>query len=51
MQEHIIAANEGNAVSLCAGHYMATGNIGMVYMQVLRFDAFNGCFSAFVAAE
>ena len=30
---HIIAANEGNAVALAAGHYLATGNPGVVYMQ------------------
>ena len=22
---HVVAANEGNAVALCAGHYIATG--------------------------
>lgn len=31
--EHIIAANEGNAVALAAGAYMATGKIPVVYMQ------------------
>lgn len=30
---HIIAPNEGNAVALAAGHYLSTGNIGLVYMQ------------------
>ena len=30
---HIIAANEGNAVALAAGHHMATRKIPMVYMQ------------------
>lgn len=30
---HIIAANEGAAVGLTAGHYLATGNPGVVYMQ------------------
>ncbi|MCM1030192.1 MAG: phosphonopyruvate decarboxylase [Oscillibacter sp.] len=30
---HIIAANEGAAVGLAAGHYLATGNPGVVYMQ------------------
>lgn len=30
---HIIAANEGNAIALAAGHYLATGNPGLVYMQ------------------
>ncbi len=32
-KNHIIAANEGNAVGLCAGHYLATGKPGVVYMQ------------------
>lgn len=30
---HIIAANEGNAVGIAAGHYMATKEIPVVYMQ------------------
>lgn len=30
---NFIAANEGAAVSLAAGHYLATGNAGCVYMQ------------------
>ena len=30
---HIIAANEGNATALAAGHYLATGSIPIVYMQ------------------
>lgn len=30
---HIIAANEGNAVGLAIGHYLATGTPGLVYMQ------------------
>jgi phosphonopyruvate decarboxylase len=30
---HIIAANEGGAVALAAGHYLATGRVGLVYMQ------------------
>ncbi len=30
---HIIAANEGNAVALAAGYYMATGKLPLVYMQ------------------
>ena len=30
---HIIAANEGGAVGLAMGHYLATGNIPVVYMQ------------------
>ncbi|MDF2544547.1 MAG: phosphonopyruvate decarboxylase [Herbinix sp.] len=32
-KEHIIAANEGNAVALAAGYHLATGKIGMVYLQ------------------
>ena len=31
--EHIITANEGNAVALAAGYHMSTGKIGAVYMQ------------------
>jgi len=31
--KHIIAANEGAAVGLAAGHYMATGKYPLVYMQ------------------
>jgi phosphonopyruvate decarboxylase len=30
---HIMAANEGNAIGIAAGHYMATGHIPVVYMQ------------------
>lgn len=30
---HIIAANEGNAVGLAAGHWLATGKLPLVYMQ------------------
>lgn len=30
---HIIAANEGGAVALAIGHYLATGSPGLVYMQ------------------
>lgn len=30
---NIIAANEGNAVALAVGHYLATKKIGLVYMQ------------------
>lgn len=30
---HIPAANEGSAVGIAIGHYAATGNIPMVYMQ------------------
>lgn len=32
-RHHIIAANEGNAVALAAGYYLATGRIPVVYMQ------------------
>ena len=31
--QHVMAANEGNAVAIAAGHFMATGNIPVVYMQ------------------
>ena len=31
--EHIIAANEGAAVALATGSYLATGKLGLVYMQ------------------
>ena len=31
--QHVMAANEGNAVAIAAGNYMATGNIPLVYMQ------------------
>ena len=30
---HVIAANEGGAVGLAAGHYLATGKSALVYMQ------------------
>jgi phosphonopyruvate decarboxylase len=33
MENNIIAANEGNAVGLAAGYYLATGKIPVVYMQ------------------
>lgn len=32
-ERNIIAANEGNAVSIAAGHYIATKEIPLVYMQ------------------
>lgn len=32
-ESHVIAANEGGAVGLAAGHYLATGNPALVYMQ------------------
>ena len=31
--QHVMAANEGNAIAIAAGHYMATGKIPVVYMQ------------------
>lgn len=30
---HVIAANEGAAVAIAAGHYLATGQPGLVYLQ------------------
>ena len=30
---HVITANEGNAVALAAGHYLASGKPALVYMQ------------------
>lgn len=32
-ENHVIAANEGSAVGLAAGHHLATGELPMVYMQ------------------
>lgn len=32
-EKHVTASNEGNAVALAAGHYLATGHPGAVYMQ------------------
>ena len=32
-KNHIVAANEGGAVGLAAGHYLATGRPALVYMQ------------------
>ncbi len=31
--QHVMAANEGNAISIAAGNYIATGKIPVVYMQ------------------
>jgi phosphonopyruvate decarboxylase len=31
--EHVITANEGNAVALAAGHFLGSGNPALVYMQ------------------
>ncbi len=30
---HVVAANEGNAIGLAAGHYLASGRPALVYMQ------------------
>ena len=32
-KKHVLAANEGNAVALAAGYYLATGTVPLVYMQ------------------
>ena len=32
-RQHIVAANEGNAIGLCAGHFLATGRPALCYMQ------------------
>ncbi|SCX02868.1 phosphonopyruvate decarboxylase [Lachnospiraceae bacterium YSD2013] len=32
-KHHVIAANEGNCVALAAGYHLATGKVGVVYMQ------------------
>ena len=32
-EQHIITANEGNAVALASGHYMGSGKPAVVYMQ------------------
>lgn len=32
-ERNVIAANEGNAVAIAAGHYLATGEVPLVYMQ------------------
>jgi phosphonopyruvate decarboxylase len=31
--QHLIVANEGNAIGVAAGYYLSTGNIPLVYMQ------------------
>lgn len=31
--QHVMAANEGNAIAIAAGHYLATGKLPLVYMQ------------------
>jgi len=30
---HVIAANEGGAIALASGHYLATGEYALVYLQ------------------
>ena len=32
-KQHMMAANEGNAIAIAAGHYLATGELPLVYMQ------------------
>lgn len=32
-RQHIIAANEGTAIGIAAGHYLASGKLPLVYMQ------------------
>ncbi|KEG15344.1 putative phosphonopyruvate decarboxylase [Trypanosoma grayi] len=32
-REHVITANEGNAVAMATGHHLATGEFPLVYMQ------------------
>lgn len=32
-EKNIVAANEGNAIALASGYHLATGKIGLVYMQ------------------
>jgi len=31
--QHVIAANEGNAIALASGYHLATGSVPLVYMQ------------------
>ena len=31
--QHVMAANEGNAIGIAVGNYLSTGNIPLVYMQ------------------
>lgn len=33
LESHVIAANEGTAIGLAAGHHLATGSVPMVYLQ------------------
>ena len=39
--EHIIAANEGNAIALAAGQQLASGAIPVVYLQKLNLFYYN----------
>ncbi len=32
-ERHVSAANEGNAIGIAAGYHLATGKVGVVYMQ------------------
>ena len=32
-EQHVMAANEGNAIGIAAGYHMATGKVPVVYMQ------------------
>ena len=32
-ENHVIAANEGNAIAMAAGYHLATGKNSMVYLQ------------------
>lgn len=32
-EQHVITANEGNAIALAAGHYLGSGSPALVYMQ------------------
>ena len=40
-KNHTITANEGNAIGLAAGHYLATGRPALVYMQNSEFYSFS----------
>jgi len=33
LDRHIIAANEGGAIALACGYHLATGRVGLIYMQ------------------
>lgn len=32
-EQHVIAANEGNAIAIAAGYHLSTGSVPLVYMQ------------------